>query len=157
MLYVGGIGTIAGPILGAVMVNLLPETFRGLKDYQDLVYGAGLILLLIYAPKGLAGARQPRCRAGARHELLSLQGVTRRFGGLVAVDAIDLEVTGGHYCRDRPEWRGQNHAVQHDLWISYAECWPHFLRRRGYYRPFARSDCSAGSFGPFNWCSCFKI
>jgi branched-chain amino acid transport system permease protein len=55
MLYVGGIGTIGGPILGAVIVSLLPEVFRGLKDYQDLFYGAGLILLLIYAPKGLAG------------------------------------------------------------------------------------------------------
>jgi branched-chain amino acid transport system permease protein len=57
MLYVGGIGTLGGPILGAVIVSLLPEMFRGLKDYQDLFYGAGLILLLIYAPKGLAGIR----------------------------------------------------------------------------------------------------
>ena len=55
ILYVGGIGTIGGPILGAVIVSLLPEVFRGLKDYQDLCYGAGLVLLLIYAPKGLAG------------------------------------------------------------------------------------------------------
>jgi branched-chain amino acid transport system permease protein len=54
MLYVGGIGTAAGPLIGAVVVSLLPETFRALKDYQDLAYGAGLILLLIYAPKGLA-------------------------------------------------------------------------------------------------------
>jgi branched-chain amino acid transport system permease protein len=54
MLYVGGIGTLGGPILGAVIISLLPEVFRGLKDYQDLFYGAGLVLLLIYAPKGLA-------------------------------------------------------------------------------------------------------
>ncbi|HWK47738.1 MAG TPA: branched-chain amino acid ABC transporter permease [Stellaceae bacterium] len=54
MLYVGGIGTIAGPVLGALVVSLLPETFRGLKDYQDLAYGAALILLLIYAPRGLS-------------------------------------------------------------------------------------------------------
>ena len=54
MLYVGGIGTAAGPLVGAVIIGLLPETFRALKDYQDLAYGAGLILLLIYAPNGLA-------------------------------------------------------------------------------------------------------
>ncbi len=62
MLYVGGIGTLGGPVLGAVIVSLLPEIFRGLKDYQDLFYGAGLILLLIYAPKGLAslGNLMPR-------------------------------------------------------------------------------------------------
>ena len=64
MLYVGGIGTIGGPILGAVIVSLLPEAFRGLKDYQDLVYGAGLILLLIYAPKGLAGLGNLMSRGG---------------------------------------------------------------------------------------------
>lgn len=53
MLYVGGIGTIAGPALGAILVTLLPETFRAFKDYQDLAYGAALILILIYAPRGL--------------------------------------------------------------------------------------------------------
>ncbi|WP_210485215.1 branched-chain amino acid ABC transporter permease [Microvirga antarctica] len=54
MLYVGGIGTVAGPLLGALIVSLLPDTFRAFKDYQDLAYGAVLILLLIYAPRGLA-------------------------------------------------------------------------------------------------------
>lgn len=55
MLYVGGIGTVYGPLIGALIISLLPETFRGFKDYQDMAYGAALILLLIYAPKGLAG------------------------------------------------------------------------------------------------------
>jgi branched-chain amino acid transport system permease protein len=64
MLYVGGIGTIGGPILGAVIVSLLPEIFRGLKDYQDLFYGAGLVVLLIYAPKGLAGLGNLVSRGG---------------------------------------------------------------------------------------------
>jgi branched-chain amino acid transport system permease protein len=54
MLYVGGIGTVAGPLLGALIVSLLPEAFRGFKDYQDLAYGVALILLLIYAPRGLS-------------------------------------------------------------------------------------------------------
>ena len=54
MLYVGGIGTVFGPLVGAFIVSLLPETFRGFKDYQDLAYGAALIVILIHAPKGLA-------------------------------------------------------------------------------------------------------
>ena len=54
MLYVGGIGTIVGPLIGAIVISLLPEIFRQFKDYQDLIYGAVLILLLIYAPKGIA-------------------------------------------------------------------------------------------------------
>ncbi len=54
MLYVGGIGTMAGPLIGAIVISLLPEVFRGFKDYQDLAYGAVLIVLLIYAPRGLS-------------------------------------------------------------------------------------------------------
>jgi branched-chain amino acid transport system permease protein len=54
MLYVGGIGTIAGAALGAIVVALLPETVRRFSEYQDLAYGALLILILIYAPGGLA-------------------------------------------------------------------------------------------------------
>jgi branched-chain amino acid transport system permease protein len=54
MLYVGGIGTVFGPLIGAFIISLLPETFRGFKEYQDLAYGVVLIALLIYSPKGLA-------------------------------------------------------------------------------------------------------
>lgn len=54
MLYVGGIGTIAGAALGALVIALLPETVRRFSEYQDLAYGALLILILIYAPGGLA-------------------------------------------------------------------------------------------------------
>jgi branched-chain amino acid transport system permease protein len=73
MLYVGGISTITGPLVGAVVINLLPETVRGLKEYQDLVYGAALILLLIYAPGGLAAlgsrSRKPAAKAAAAAKL----------------------------------------------------------------------------------------
>lgn len=54
MLYVGGLGTVAGPALGAIIISALPESFRTFKDYQDLAYGAALIAILIYAPRGLA-------------------------------------------------------------------------------------------------------
>ena len=54
ILYVGGIGSIFGPLFGALIVTLLPETFRAFKDYQDLAYGAALIVILIFAPKGVA-------------------------------------------------------------------------------------------------------
>jgi branched-chain amino acid transport system permease protein len=54
MLYIGGIGTFTGPALGALIVTLLPETFRTFNEYQDLAYGAVLILILIYAPGGIA-------------------------------------------------------------------------------------------------------
>lgn len=55
MVYIGGLGTVAGPLIGALIVSILPELFRGMKDSQDLAYGIVLILILIYAPKGIAG------------------------------------------------------------------------------------------------------
>lgn len=55
MIYIGGLGTVAGPIIGALIVSLLPEMFRGLSESQDLAYGLTLIVILIYAPKGLVG------------------------------------------------------------------------------------------------------
>lgn len=54
MLYIGGIGTLSGPVFGAIIVSLLPETLRDFKTYQDMVYGVALIVILIYAPRGLA-------------------------------------------------------------------------------------------------------
>lgn len=55
MLYLGGIGTIAGPLIGAVVVSVLPELMRGLKDYQNIGYLVLLLAILIYAPKGVVG------------------------------------------------------------------------------------------------------
>jgi branched-chain amino acid transport system permease protein len=64
MLYVGGIGSIAGPVFGALIISLLPETFRAFKDYQDLAYGAALIVILIFAPKGAASLARLLPRVG---------------------------------------------------------------------------------------------
>jgi branched-chain amino acid transport system permease protein len=58
MLYAGGLGSAFGPLVGAVVISLLPEVFRPLKDYQDLAYGVVLILILIYAPRGMASLPQ---------------------------------------------------------------------------------------------------
>ena len=77
MLYVGGINTITGALVGAVVINLLPETVRGLKDCQDLVYGILLILLLVYAPGGLAALDWSRRKSaqGSRATAGSLEPV----------------------------------------------------------------------------------
>jgi branched-chain amino acid transport system permease protein len=65
MLYVGGIGSVFGPVFGALIISLLPETFRAFKDYQDLAYGAALIVILIYAPKGVASLFRQRSKGRA--------------------------------------------------------------------------------------------
>jgi branched-chain amino acid transport system permease protein len=54
MLYVGGIGTVLGPAIGAVIMSLLPELFRSAGSLQDIAYAVVLLLMLIFVPKGLS-------------------------------------------------------------------------------------------------------
>jgi branched-chain amino acid transport system permease protein len=55
-LLLGGAGSIVGAIIGTVLVTLLPEWLRVLQDYYMVVYGAGIVLLMIFLPTGLLGA-----------------------------------------------------------------------------------------------------
>ena len=54
MLYVGGVGTVLGPAIGAVIASLLPEIFRATGRLQDIAYALVLLLMLIFVPKGLS-------------------------------------------------------------------------------------------------------
>ncbi len=53
MVYVGGMGSIWGPALGAVLLNLLTESLRGLSEYRLLVYTLVLMLILFFLPGGV--------------------------------------------------------------------------------------------------------
>jgi branched-chain amino acid transport system permease protein len=53
MLFLGGIGTTWGPVVGALVVAMLPEFLRGFKDLQDIVYAVILVAILIFAPRGI--------------------------------------------------------------------------------------------------------
>jgi len=55
MLYLGGVGTIYGPALGAVFLKLLPEVTYQFQDYELLMNGIILIIVLVFMPKGLFG------------------------------------------------------------------------------------------------------
>jgi branched-chain amino acid transport system permease protein len=55
MLIVGGMGTLVGPIIGAVFLVILPEVARFLAHYREIVYGAILILVILFRPQGIAG------------------------------------------------------------------------------------------------------
>jgi branched-chain amino acid transport system permease protein len=55
MVVLGGMGSIAGSVAGAVILTALPEMLRQVHAYQDLVYGALLVGLLILRPEGLLG------------------------------------------------------------------------------------------------------
>jgi ABC-type branched-subunit amino acid transport system permease subunit len=59
-IVVGGMGSIAGSVIGAVVFTALPEALRGIKEYGDLVYSAILLLSLIFMPNGLVGLLRAR-------------------------------------------------------------------------------------------------
>ncbi|MGD9567577.1 MAG: branched-chain amino acid ABC transporter permease [Sedimentibacter sp.] len=55
MVVVGGIGTIRGPIFGAILLGVAPELFRFMADYRMIVYGGLLVLMMRFQPQGLLG------------------------------------------------------------------------------------------------------
>ena len=55
MLVLGGQGTLVGPLLGAVLITVLPSIVQPLAAYKTLVEGAVLVAVLLYLPGGLAG------------------------------------------------------------------------------------------------------
>ena len=55
MAVLGGLGTVSGPLLGAIILTLSPEVFRFVSDYRMLVYGGLLVLMMRFQPQGLVG------------------------------------------------------------------------------------------------------
>ncbi len=52
---IGGAGTIAGPILGAFAMTVLPETLRLFDEWRLFLFGLLLIVVVMFFPQGLAG------------------------------------------------------------------------------------------------------
>lgn len=55
MNVVGGMGTLAGPIVGAVIFTVLPEVLRPLAEYKEFASGGLLLVFLVFMPRGLVG------------------------------------------------------------------------------------------------------
>ena len=66
MLLLGGQASVPGAIIGAMLVTALPEGLRFLDRYYLVVYGALVILLVIYLPQGLWGVAEGRFSRRAR-------------------------------------------------------------------------------------------
>jgi ABC-type branched-subunit amino acid transport system ATPase component/ABC-type branched-subunit amino acid transport system permease subunit len=135
MAVLGGNGSAIGSIVGATLLTLLPEVLRFLKDSYMMVYAAGIVLIMIFMPSGIAGlvssmpislrlrkwwnadsvAVQQVAAAGSNRGsfdakpkavgiaecigsgevLLKVSGLAKHFGGLKAVDGVDMQVRRG--------------------------------------------------------------
>ena len=49
----GGIGSPFGPVLGAIILTLLPEVLRPIHDYRTVVNGLIIVIAVIYMPRGI--------------------------------------------------------------------------------------------------------
>jgi branched-chain amino acid transport system permease protein len=121
MVIIGSVGTVSGPVLGALIVTVLLETLRLQETLREPLFGAVLVAATLLFPKGLVVLAAERLRIGVgrraaapaatvrddvspapepplrlgRERLLEVERLSVRFGGLVAVDALDFVVNRG--------------------------------------------------------------
>ena len=115
MALLGGATSPFGALVGTVVLVLLPEWLRFLKQIYLAVYGASVILIMVFLPDGLWGFIDTRMRKRlkpftdtvaplpllAQHgeateePVLVVEDLAKHFGGLKAVDGVNLIVRRG--------------------------------------------------------------
>src|SRR5438552_6364804 len=62
LIVLGGLGSLPGVIVGATVVNVVPELLRPVQDQRILVYGLALIAMMVFRPQGIwpAVRRKPK-------------------------------------------------------------------------------------------------
>jgi branched-chain amino acid transport system permease protein len=115
-ILIGGRGSILGPLLGTILLTVLPELAAPLVAWSTFLYAALLLVIVLAIPGGIAEIldfknRRPLASGRAiipRPDLvaqllgapgnagsLTLEHVALSFGGVKAIDDLDLEVRPG--------------------------------------------------------------
>jgi ABC-type branched-subunit amino acid transport system permease subunit/ABC-type branched-subunit amino acid transport system ATPase component len=118
-IVLGGLGTLWGPVIGAFVFFLIPELLAGMQSWRMLIYGVILLGLMLFAPHGLYGALRQAWRrltppvprppvpaeATQRTEhppiaglALEISGLSKRFGGVLALDGVEFSAPAGSCC-----------------------------------------------------------
>jgi branched-chain amino acid transport system permease protein len=58
IVVLGGMGSISGSIVSAIVLVFLPEILRDFNDYRYLLYSTILIVVMLFRPQGLMGTRE---------------------------------------------------------------------------------------------------
>ncbi len=115
MALLGGVQSPFGALIGTGVLVILPEWLRFLRQVYLAVYGAAVILIMVFLPDGLWGFIAERIRRRARpitgpvaplpllaqkgeetaEIVLGVTGLAKHFGGLKALDGVDLAVRRG--------------------------------------------------------------
>ena len=113
----GGLGHVLGPVVGAVVLIVLPELLHRFSDYRLVIYGLLLLGSIYFLPNGvvgLFGRAYPRRRAAdaaggsadgttepsapspaLRRGQLVAEGIDMRFGGIAALSDVELRLDPG--------------------------------------------------------------
>ena len=115
-ILIGGRGSILGPLLGTIILTVLPEFAAPLVAWSTFLYAALLLLIVLALPGGIAHGLDYKNRRPlasnreivprpsllpqvlghqARSGTLSLNGLTVRFGGVLAIDNLSLDILPG--------------------------------------------------------------
>ncbi len=115
-ILIGGRGSILGPLIGTIVLTLLPEFVASLAAWSTFLYAVLLLGVVLVAPGGIAALLDFRNRTplqsnraitprvallddmleGSKaHSQLTLQGVELRFASVRAIDGVDLVIRSG--------------------------------------------------------------
>jgi branched-chain amino acid transport system permease protein len=115
-ILIGGRGSILGPMLGTIILTILPEIAAPLAAWSTFLYAVLLLVIVLAMPGGIAALldfrnRRPLAshraivprpaalgdiiRKTTGHRTLSLRGVMLSFGNVRAIDGLDLDVGPG--------------------------------------------------------------
>ena len=92
MVFIGGIGNFAGPIIGAILVTYLQVSLSDVTDVWQLYFGLLFIGMVMFAPSGIAGllARQQPLLQGRQLHRVAPFYVLSLVPGLAAVAGLSL-------------------------------------------------------------------
>lgn len=76
MMIIGGVGNIAGSLLGSFVVYILPEILRPLQDYYYMIWGIIVILVMLFLPGGLISLGKVISGLLARNRMEKQQATT---------------------------------------------------------------------------------
>ncbi len=114
VVIIGGSGTVLGPVVGALVVVLLPEFLSALAEYRVLFMGVLLLGVLLLAPRGIVGEIERRLRRtdqrparddgfdvaeflsrGTKGQGLDVENLSISFGGVSAVKDVAFSAQPG--------------------------------------------------------------
>jgi ABC-type branched-subunit amino acid transport system ATPase component/ABC-type branched-subunit amino acid transport system permease subunit len=112
----GGTGTLFGPLVGSMILNLIPTVFAHLHEYQLYIYGGIILVTIVFLPRGIVGSllRLNAVRRilpkpapiAADNSVLSelslgaqpsveVRDLSRHFGGIRALQNVDVTIQPG--------------------------------------------------------------